>query len=379
MGDGAAAQVSQLLNTWKIQTHNLLIVSDPEVVKLGLLDGIQNPLRQAGYEPTVFDSIAGEPTLQTAIELTEAARMRTYGAMIGIGGGSTMDMAKLASAMATNTGEVREYLGVITFPKEPLPLILIPTTAGTGAEATSVSMLSVEGRKAIILSPQLIPRAAVLDPLLTVSLPPKVTATTGLDALSHALEAFMSVRANPFTDSNAIAAVGVIVDWLKTAFDSGRNLESRRAMSYAAYLGGLCLNAGVVVGHSVAYTISNRTHLPHGISCALALPYTIVFNLPACEVRLRKLAGVVLKNPSASATDLALWVDYMNSYLGMPRSLNAVGLTSSSLDGMVEECLVRYPRPTNPIELNRERLKSLYEAMYAGDVESFSRIQSKRS
>ncbi len=371
LGDGASSQIPQLLNTLKIPPSEILIVADREVVRLGLLDGIQEPLRRAGYAVELFDAISGEPTLETANALSSASGMRPYRAILGVGGGSAMDMAKLAAAMATNPGEVRNVLGVTNFPHEPLPLILIPTTAGTGAEATSVSMLSVEGSKAIVLSPQLIPRAAVLDPLLTLSLPPKVTAATGLDALSHALEAMMSLKANPFTDTQAVASAGIIADWLKAAYDNGRNLDARRAMSYAAYLGGQCLNAGVVVGHSVAYTVSNRTHLPHGISCALALPYTILFNLPACEHRLRKLAGIVLKNPAASATDLALWVAYLNSYLGMPRSLAEIGLDESMVDEMVDECLKRYPRPTNPTELSRERLKPLYESMLAGDIEGY--------
>ncbi len=372
LGDGSSSQIPQLLSNWKIPPSDVLIVSDPEVIKLGLLEGIKGSLHQAGYEPDIFDEISGEPTLKTAENLASAVRRKPFRSVIGVGGGSAMDMAKLASAMATNKIEIRNFLGAVTFPNEPLPLTLVPTTAGTGAEATAVSMLSVDGRKAIVLSPQLIPLAAVLDPLLTLSLPANVTAITGLDALSHALEAFMSRKANPFTDTHAVAATGLIADWLKAAFDNGRNLEARRAMSYAAFLGGLSLNAGVVVGHSVAYTISNRTHLPHGVSCALALPYTIAFNISAREVRLRKMAEIVIKNPAASATDLALWVDYMNSYLGMPRSLSDVGLGPSSLDEMVEECLTRYPRPTNPVELSRERLKPLYEAMLAGDVEGFA-------
>jgi alcohol dehydrogenase class IV len=239
-------------------------------------------------------------------------------------------------------------------------------------------MLSVEGRKAIVLSPQLIPLAAVLDPALTRSLPPRVTAATGLDALSHACEAYMSVRATPFTDGNALTAVGVIARWLKRAYDDGADMEARRAMLFAAYLGGVCLNAGVVVGHSVAYTIANRTRTPHGVSCAMALPYTVLFNRAARPERLKALTEALTGLPNAGAEDLAVWIDELNAYLGMPRSLGELGIPAGGLDDMVAECLTRYPRPTNPVELNRERLKPLYEAMHAGDVKGFARTGAER-
>jgi alcohol dehydrogenase class IV len=377
LGDGAAAKLADLLKGWQVQPGRVLLVADREVAKLGLIDAVKGPLAAGGYEAGVFDAIVGEPLLETAVDLTRFAREQACGAVIGVGGGSAMDMAKLAAALAANSGDVKDYLGIVTFPRPPLPLALVPTTAGTGAEATSVSMLSVEGRKAIVLSPQLIPLAAVLDPALTRSLPPRVTAATGLDALSHACEAYMSIRATPFTDSYALTAAGIIARWLKPAYDDGTNMEARRAMLFAAYLGGVCLNAGVVVGHSVAYTIANRTRTPHGISCTMALPYTILFNRTARPERLKALAGVALQSPGATAVDLALWIDELNAYLGMPRSLNEIGIPAAGLDEMVEECLKRYPRPTNPVELSRERLKPLYEAMHAGDVRGFSRTCGK--
>jgi alcohol dehydrogenase class IV len=377
MGDGASAKLADLLNGWQVKPARVLLVADREVTRLGLADAVREPLEAGGFEAAVFDAIVGEPQLETALDLTEFARGQAFGAVVGVGGGSAMDMAKLAAALATNPGGVKDYLGVVSFPKPLLPLVLVPTTAGTGAEATSVSMLTIEGRKSIVLSPQLIPQAAVLDPLLTRSLPPQVTAATGLDALSHACEAYMSVRANPFTDGHALTAAGIIARWLKTAYKDGENLEARRAMIFAAYLGGLCLNAGVVVGHSVAYTIANRARTPHGISCTMALPYTILFNRQAKPERMKTLAEAVLRSPGATAEDLALWVDDLNAGLGMPRSLAELGIAAGGLDEMVQECLTRYPRPTNPIALTRERLAPLYAAMHAGDVRGFAQTVSK--
>ena len=367
IGDGASAQISEVLDNWQVAEGSVLIVADKEVVRLGLIEKVREPL-SAGHDVACFDEIVGEPTLATAENLATFARQKNYSAVVGVGGGSAIDMSKLAAALAVNTGDVKDYLGMTRFKETPLPLVAVPTTAGTGSEATAISMLSIEGKKAIVLSPQLVPLAAVLDPLLTVTLPPKVTAATGLDALSHALEAFMSIKANPFTDSQAIATISVVARWLKTAVEDGANLEARRAMIYAAYTGGLCLNAGVVLGHSVAYTISNRAHMPHGVSCAMALPYTIAFNLPAVLARLTLAAGHIL-GAGVTGEDLALWVSDLVCTLGMPRSLQDIGVKEADLDAMVEECLTKYPRPTNPTPITRERLQVFYEKMFNGDVQ----------
>ncbi len=368
MGDSASEKIGELLCSWQIQNGNVLVVADREVVRLGLIKKVENPLKTGRYKVFRFDNIIGEPTIETAIELAEYARERSCAAVIGVGGGSAMDMAKIAAAMAVNTGEVKDYLGITSFKNMPLPLVLVPTTAGTGAEVTNVSMMSMEARKVIVLSPQLVPLAAVLDPLLTLSLPPKVTAATGLDALSHALEGFMSVKANSYTDSQAMLTMSIIARWLKVAYKAGSNIEARRAMGYAAFTGGLCLNAGVVLGHSVAYTIANRTHISHGVSCAMALPFTIAFNIPAISDRLSVAAAQLLGRQDVSPEDLVLWVSDLNAELGMPNSLGEIGVRKEDLKEMIEECVNKYPRPTNPVPLNREGLQVFYEKMFEGDI-----------
>lgn len=367
-GDGSSEKIGDLFDGWQVTEKAVLVAADREVSRLGLLDRVRKPL-EGCYQVHVFDAIAGEPTLETASALVKAARERPYGAVVGVGGGSAMDMAKLAAAAGTNAGEVSGWLGTTRFERAPLPSVLVPTTAGTGAEVTAVSMLFVEGRKAVVLSPQLVPQAAVLDPLLTMSLPPPVTASTGLDALSHALEGFMSLRAGPFSDTQALATLSMVSRWLRTAYRDGGNIEARRAMIYAAFTGGLTLNAGVVLGHSVAYTIANKTRLAHGTSCAMALPYTIAYNAPAIGERLRAAARRVLDREDASPEDLAVWVVELNRELGMPDSLQALGIQEGDLEGMVEECLAKYPRPTNPVPLTKDRLGVFYRKMFDGDVQ----------
>lgn len=368
LGDGSAGQVEKLLTGWQISGGDLLLVADREVVKLGLDRKVVEPLEAAGFTVACFDGIVGEPTLEIAEALTEFARQKPFKAVIGMGGGSSLDMSKLAAAMALNQGEVTDYLGLTSFAKAPLPLINVPTTAGTGAEATAVSMLSVRGRKAVVLSPQLVPLATVLDAELTKTLPPQITAATGMDALSHALEGFMSVNASPFSDTQALTTMSIVARWLKPAYEDGSNMEARRAMIYAAYTGGLTLNAGVVLGHSVAYTIANRCHLPHGVSCAMALPYTIAYNLKAIPERLSQAAGLVLGKDKAQPVELVNWVADLIAALGLPRSLGEVGITESDVPAMITECVERYPRPTNPAPIDAQRLKVFYETMVTGDL-----------
>ncbi|BEQ14543.1 iron-containing alcohol dehydrogenase [Desulfoferula mesophila] len=368
LGDGSAGQLQQLLKGWNISGGDLLLVADKEVVKLGLDRKAAEPLEAAGYGVAVFDGIVGEPTLEIAEALIDFARSKPFQAVIGMGGGSSLDMSKLAAAMATNPEKLTDHLGATSFARAPLPLINIPTTAGTGAEATAVSMLSVQGRKAVVVSPQLVPSAAVLDAELTKTLPAKITAATGMDALSHALEAFMSINANPYSDTQATTCMSIVARWLKTACEDGSNMEARRAMIYGAYVGGLALNAGVVLGHSVAYTIANRSHLPHGVSCAMALPFTIAYNLTAIPERIAQAAELVLDKPGAKPEELAIWVDELNLALGLPRSLQEVNISAEDVPAMITECVERYPRPTSPATIDAGRLQVLYKTMVTGDV-----------
>ncbi len=372
-GDGAAAKLHEVLRdcgvNGGVSGGRVLMVADRDVVRLELSEVPKASLTANGFEVDTFSDVVGEPELTVVQSLIERVRAAPYTAVVGLGGGSAMDMAKLAAALATNAGEVGDFIGAVRFERVPLPLVLLPTTAGTGAEATRVSMLSVGGQKAIIVSPQLVPAAAVLDPNLTLSLPPSVTASTGIDALSHALEALMSKNSTPFTDAAALSAVSVIARWLPVAYQEPSNLEARRAMLFAAYQAGLSLNAGVVLGHSVAYTIANRAGLPHGVTCAVALPYCAAYNARAVNGQMERVAELLPQGARAeNASDVVHWLASLNEALGIPASLQEVGVERRDLPAMVDECLSRYPRPNNPVPVEREGLLELYEHLFAGDI-----------
>jgi len=230
----------------------VLLAADSALIQLGMVSRVEGLLKAAGFRPTVHGQIAGEPDLAGAEAIVATVRAAEYGAVIGLGGGSAMDPAKLAAGLATNEGPVLEYLRGRQIQNQSLPLALVPTTAGTGAEASKNTIVTHEGRKFVVSSHLLCPTLAVLDPKLTLSCPRGVTAASGMDALAHAVEATLSLWATPFTTINALAAARIVARWLPVVYEDGANLPARRAMLYAAHLAGVAINASTLLGHSLA-------------------------------------------------------------------------------------------------------------------------------
>ncbi len=207
------------------------------------------------------------------------------------------------------------------------PLALVPTTAGTGAEATVIAMLFGDAGKLILKSPSFVPSLAVLDPLLVTSLPPAPTAATGLDALAHALEAYISLNASPVSDAAAVQAATLVARWLEVAYRDSADVEARHVETLvAAHLAGHALNAGVVVGHSMAYVLAEEAHLSHGVSAAMALPYCLLYNLGAARARLDAIAPAITGDPGADGPALIRWVARLARTLGIPATLGDVGM-----------------------------------------------------
>lgn len=330
---------------------------------LGPLEHAQAALDAAGYETTLYSEIAGEPDLAAAESVVAAARAASHVAVVGLGGGSAMDPAKLAAGLATNAGPVEDYMrGTRKIGLAALTQVLVPTTAGTGAEASKNTIVTHEGRKFVVGSPLLCADLALLDPLLTVTCPAGVTAASGMDALAHAVEATLSTWATPFTAANALSAVDAIGRWLPTAYHDGGNLEARRAMLYAAHFAGLSINASTLLGHSMAYTIATRAHLPHGVTTAMALPYCVAYNAPGAASQVSMLESALGGGP------LAQLVRALADEVGMPGSLADIGIRKDDLPAMVDEVMSLYPRPNNPVLFDRDRLLALYGFFLVGDM-----------
>lgn len=364
-GDDSVEQLGDCLKQMGVPPGPVLLAADSALIQLGVVSRVEAVLKNAGFRPTVHGQIAGEPDLDGAEAIVAAVRAAEYGAVIGLGGGSAMDPAKLAAGLAANEGPVLEYLRGRQIRSRSLPLALIPTTAGTGAEASKNTIVTHEGRKFVVSSHFLCPTLAILDPRLTLSCPRGVTAASGMDALAHAVEATLSLWATPFTTMNALAAARIVARWLPVAFDDGTELQARRAMLHAAHLAGLAINASTLLGHSLAYTIATRTHLPHGVTTAMALPYCVAYAAPGA----RQQVTMLERELDIPAGRLAIRLRDLSLQMGMPRSLRDVGIDETQLQGMVDQCLQNYPRPNNPVPFDSGRLLTLCRHFHDGDLE----------
>jgi alcohol dehydrogenase class IV len=377
-GAQASERIQECVQELGIRAGPALLVTDAVVDRLNLAAGVADGLAGVGFELHRFAEIPGEPSVEVADQAVSLARRFSPALVIGVGGGSVLDVAKLSAALARNPGSVLDYTHLAggRFTEAAVPTVLVPTTAGTGAEASQNAVVTAGARKAFANNhPQLLATGVILDPGLTHSLPPAVTAHTGLDALSHCLEGTLSTNATALTDAVAAQGAGLIFGALRRACTArtrpgagaGRPLESsdpeaRAHMLLAAYLGGLALNAGMVLGHSIAYTLANRLHLPHGLSCAIALPYTLAYNREAAADRLAALAHAA----GTDGRDIVAETAGLCRDVGIPDSVRSLGLERDRLPELVDECLTQYPRPNNPRPLDRQALLALYDAMWEG-------------
>jgi alcohol dehydrogenase len=347
-----------------------LLVTDKVMVKTGIVGRVTE--RLGGIDLDVYDEVEAEPRIEVAQSVADRVRASRHDLVVGVGGGSSMDMAKVAAALATNGGPARSFVGNNLFANRPLPSIMVPTTAGTGAEITVTSMVTVDGHKQWINSPLLLPTVAVVDPDLTTSMPPGVTAATGMDALCHNTEAYLSNSSNPITDAAALEGINLIVRNLERAFDSGSDRQARESMSLGALMGGIALQAKMVYGHSIGYTIATRFRLPHGVSCGIPLPYIVSNYAVACGPRMKKLAeafGVTADvEPSELGRAAGERVRSMAAHLGIPTTLKELGVAEGDLQSLAEECVTMYPRPSSPLVFDSKSMGLLYRRMWEGEL-----------
>lgn len=260
----------------KLGAGRALLVTGPNVKAAGILDkalGILK-LESIDVEVNIQGRDTPEPATSVVEETAEIARKGNFEVIIGLGGGSILDVAKMASALVTNPGKTKDYFGREKVPKRGKPTIIIPTTSGTGAEVTKHAIFldrEVNVKKAVASS-ALLPNVAIVDPMLTVSCPPGVTASAGIDAFIHAAEPFLSKNANPITDAIALEAVSIITRWLGPAFADGQNLEARYYMALGSLMAGIVLNnSGTSLVHAMAYPVGGEYHTPHGITLSALL------------------------------------------------------------------------------------------------------------
>ena len=258
-----------------------LIVCDRELKSLGLVTPLTDSLKKAGVSHSAFSGVQADPSLDLLDRSREITNDYAADLVIGLGGGSALDAAKLISIMLTNKGPADAYYGINNIPKPGLPMILIPTTAGTGSEVTNISVMGDPevGLKKAMISDHMYAKVALLDPILTLGLPPRLTATTGMDALVHAIESYVGVRASVFSDTFNLQAITMIAQNLRQAYAHGQNTRAREAMLNASCLAGMAFcNTQNGLDHAMALSIGSKYHLPHGLTTAFILPWVMEFN-----------------------------------------------------------------------------------------------------
>jgi len=336
---------------------------------------IINSLNKKNCQVTLFSEVEAEPRIETARKIQELVRRKDYSLVIGLGGGSVMDMAKIASIMATNDGDVEDYMtGATSIIKEGLPTILIPTTSGTGSEVSPFIVLSKEDKKLFIGSPYVYATIALVDPLLTVSMPEKITAATGLDALSHGVEGLIA-RTNPFTEALSYQCTEYVFRYLEKAYIDGLDLEARYYMSCASVLGMMSYaQGGGLYAHSLSYILTLHKGVPHGIGCGLALPYTLMFNFDYIEPILLKMARHIIKENINDLPDEEIVLKIIKLFyqlllkVKMPARLQDLGIEKGKINLFASELVNKYYRDKNPRTLTEGKAKELLEMMWQGSL-----------
>jgi alcohol dehydrogenase class IV len=357
----------------KLGAGRVLLVTDPGIVEAGLISSVEDCLKTNKMDYVLYDAVEPEPPTRVIDRGAKIFQSEGCGIVLGIGGGSSLDVAKGISILVTNGGRILDYCGADRVPQKGVPLLLMPTTAGTGSEATRVLVMTDEEQniKNVVFTPHALADTAIVDPALTFSLPPQVTADTGMDALVHAIETYVSMNATVFSDVLSERAIKLISRYLPVAWAKGTNLQARYQMSVGATIAGLAFGSGGLGAvHALAYPLGTEYHLSHGRTNAIMLPHIMQYNLcgsPAKYARIAQLMGQEIEGYSLlEAATLA--VDATKKLLETIKvsyHLTDYGISSEDLPKLVEGGMkqARLFGP-NPRDLNEKDVKLIYEGAF---------------
>lgn len=370
---GAAARLGELLGGW-FAARNLLVVTDAGLHKAGVLEPAKASLAKAGFNVTVFDAVVADPPEQVLFDCVAQGRAASADIVIGIGGGSSMDVAKLAAVMLVSEQPLSELYGIGKVQGSRLPLVQVPTTAGTGSEVTNITILTrPDHSKMGVVADQLYADRVLLDAELTVGLPALHTAATGIDAMVHAIEAYTSKhKKNPLSDAAAREALRLLSGNLVTACRNGSDRAAREAMLLGALLAGQAFaNAPVAAVHALAYPLGGRYHIPHGLSNALMLQPVIEFNMKAAAPLYAELAGLVGADVPQDASVEAKAQAFLKRLIelmdasGAPRRLRDAGVAEEMLPQLAADAMLQTRLlGNNPVEVTEPDALALYRAAF---------------
>lgn len=323
----------------------LLVSGKGSLARAGSLAGIEKALRGRGIAVVAFDGVESDPSIQTVDRGAREAVKAGCDIVVAAGGGSVIDAGKAMAGMATNPGSVREYLEGRGISKRPLPFIAIPTTAGTGAEVTKNAVLTnrEEGYKRSIRHRWLIPAVALVDPELTLTVPPEITASTGMDTLAQLIEPLVSRKGTPITDALAIHGIGLVRRSLRNAVRDGTDMRSRTDMSLASLLSGMALaNSGLGAAHALSHPLGAHLGIPHGCGCAILLPHVMEFNIAAAAEKYASIARALGEDvhglsQQRAAEQAVEFVKHLSRDIGIPACLSGLGVGENDLPMLARE------------------------------------------
>ncbi|MBA7615747.1 Long-chain-alcohol dehydrogenase 1 [subsurface metagenome] len=365
-GNGTVSQVGA--EAEKMGAGKALIVTDAGVVKSGLVAEVEKSLKASKIDYGIFDRVEAEPPARIVDECAREVTEKKYDIIIGVGGGSSLDVAKGASIVVTNGGKVLDYVGREMVPRAGIPKILIPTTAGTGSEVTWVFVVTDEADndKKVIFSYYNLADVAIVDPLLTLSMPPKLTADTGMDALTHAVETYVSRTSTPFGDILALEAIRLIGENLPVAYAKAENVEARYNMSLGATVAGLAFGSGGVGAvHALAYVLDTEYHMSHGRTNAIMLPYVVDYNKTGDLNKYARIAQAMGEKTEGlsdyqAVERLVLRLHQLLADVGIPDKLSAYGISADDLPKLVaggmKQSRLFVPNPRDLTEADVEKI-----------------------
>ena len=358
---GSIKTLASLLSTLGISKP--LLVTDPFLSKTAIVADIQRLLSQ--FHPILFANTPQNPTEDAVEEAVQVYLAEKCDGIIAIGGGSSIDLAKGVALLATHPGPIEQYAvilgGLEKISPKVVPVIAVPTTAGTGSEVGRAALISLrDGRKLGFISPHLIPKIALCDPELTLGLPPSLTAATGMDALTHCIETYLSPRVNPPADAIAIDGAKRAATWIEAAFKDGSNRDARWNMMMASLQGGLTFQKGLGAVHSMSHPLGGLKSpiLHHGTLNAVILPAVLRFNESYCT---DKFAALKIAMGVPNGTSLDRFIENLNQKLNLPKSLSAMGVTHEIIPAMVDGALKDHSSASNPRPLSKKDFEMLFE------------------
>ena len=372
-GEGIHTKLGTILKD-EMGFNKVFIATDKGIVSTGIIDKIKSGLDQGGIDYIVYDELIPDPTIEVVDEAAEVLRKSGADVVLAVGGGSPIDTAKAMCMLQTHEGSVREYLfgGSKQVTKEIMPLVCIPTTAGTGSEMTAASVITnnQEKTKVSVTHENLIPKMAFIDPDLQMGMPPFITATTGMDALTHAIESYVSLNAEPISDAMGIAAIMLISDNIRLAVANGNNKEARTNMAIASTIAGVAfMNGGLGVVHGIAQTIGAVAHVAHGVANSLLLPYCMERNVVGNLEKFKNIAVAMGENVDGlserDAAQAAIKAVFqLAEDLKVPMKLKDVGVTREMFPEIIQGTMEYRMLGINPCKLKASDVNDILERAF---------------